>query len=36
MRHRNKLYFRIPGGEIQFGLVSHRLTIWFRRRCWHL
>lgn len=32
VRYRNKLYVCIPGGEIQFGLLSHRLTVWFRGR----
>jgi hypothetical protein len=31
-RYRNKIYWRIPGGEVQFGLISHRLTVWFRGR----
>jgi hypothetical protein len=26
-----KVYVRIPGGEIQWGRVSHTLTVWFPR-----
>ena len=32
MRYRNKFYWRIPGGEVQIGLRSKRLTIWFHGR----
>ncbi len=27
-----KVYVRIPCGEIQYGRVSHRVTVWFRGR----
>ena len=32
VRYRNKLYLRIPGGEIQYGRISRRVTVWFRGR----
>jgi hypothetical protein len=31
-RYRNKVYLKIPGGEVQYGLISHRITIWFLGR----
>lgn len=31
-RYRNKVYVRIPWGEIQYGRISHRVTVWFRGR----
>lgn len=31
-RYRNKLYWRIPGGEVQYGLLSRRITVWWRRK----
>lgn len=31
-RFKNKHYFRIPFGEIQFGTVTHSVVIWFRGR----
>lgn len=27
-----KVYVRIPYGEVQYGRISHRLTVWFRGR----
>lgn len=36
MRLKNKYYWRIPGGEIQYGRLSHTITIWFRRRAYHV
>lgn len=36
MKYKAKSYFKIPGGEIQYGHVTHRVTIWFLGRCWHL
>jgi hypothetical protein len=32
VRTSRKLYLRIPGGEVQWGRISHRLTVWFRGR----
>lgn len=29
MRHLNKSYFKIPGGEIQYGHIGKSLTVWF-------
>jgi hypothetical protein len=34
MTYRNKSYWRIPWGEIQYGHISKRVTIWFRGRMW--
>lgn len=34
IRKGNKLYQRIPGGEVQFGLISRCLRVWFRGRCY--
>lgn len=36
IRHRNKLYVRIPGGEVQYGLISGRLTVWLFGRAYEL
>ena len=36
IRKGNKLYQRIPGGEIQFGLISRCLFLWFRGRPYRL
>lgn len=30
LRYRNKHYFRIPGGEIQYGRISRSLAVWWR------
>lgn len=36
MKYGNKHYWKIPGGEIQFGLVSRCLRVWFRGRLYTL
>ena len=36
MRHNNKSYWRIPGGEIQFGHLSRSLVVWFRNKLYVL
>lgn len=36
MRYRAKLYWRIPGGELQYGTLSHSLHLWFRGKCYRL
>lgn len=32
----NVIYWRVFGVEIQHGLLSGRLTVWFRHRPWNL
>jgi hypothetical protein len=36
VRHGNKYYWKIPGGEIQYGLISRCLRVWFLRKCYTL
>jgi hypothetical protein len=36
MRHGYVSYWKIPGGEIQFGHRSRKLVVWFRGRCYVL
>lgn len=31
-RIHNKTYLRIPGGELQFGHLTHQVTVWFLGR----
>lgn len=28
----NKIYIRIPYGEIQIGLISHSVHVWFKKK----
>lgn len=34
MRHINKSYWQVPGGEVQYGHISRTLTLWWGRRRW--
>lgn len=36
MRYINKTYIRIPGGEVQYGHITGRMVVWFRRRLYVL
>lgn len=36
IRKGNKYYWKIPGGEIQYGLISRCLRVWFLRKCYTL
>ena len=33
-RIKNKVYFRIPGGEVQVGTKHGSVTVWFRGHCY--
>jgi hypothetical protein len=32
VKHINKSYWKIPGGEIQYGHISRSVVVWFRRK----